>query len=160
MHHPSSVTNHLKCLQNIINEKVHQVFTVCEDDAENSLRIYYLAKEPFSACHSEEIDTIIPNKILQETILLPLGYEQSNILKNELEKISDGITTKEDVSISFVNVQSESKRMQKIIVLFGYYRTINRLKQEVLKIIEKYQLLIFKFKSLHAFQVSNWSLYT
>lgn len=138
-----------------MDEKVHQVFTVCDDDAENSLKIYYLSRELFNKCHTEEIDRIIQNKLLQEAILLPLGYEQSNVLKNELGKIEDGITTKEDVSISFVNVRSESKRIQKEIVLFGYYRTINRLKQEVLKIIEKYQLLIFKFKSLHAFQVNH-----
>ncbi len=112
LHRPSIVTNHLKCLQKIMNEKINQVFTVWENDGESSLKIYYLANEPFSVRFSEEIDKIIQNKILQETILLPLRYEQSGQLKNELKRLTKEVATKENISVSFVFVESQSKRMQ------------------------------------------------
>jgi hypothetical protein len=155
LHRPTIIADHLTCLQKIMNEKILQVFTVCENDTTTSLKIYYLAREPFSMCRSKEIDTLIHNKILQETILLPIRYEQSELLTNELETLADDVATKEDVSVSFVYAESGAKRMQKEIVLFGYYKKVNRLKQQCLILIEKHQLLTFKLNALHTFQVNH-----
>lgn len=151
---PSTMSDHLKCLQKIMDEKVHSVFTVCDDENGSSLRIHYLASELFSVCHGEEIDAIVPKKLLQETIALPLEYEQSNALRDELNKLADEKRRKGDVSVTIVNDQSRRKRKRREVVLFGYYRTVVRLKQEFLKMMEKYRLFTFQLQSFSPLQVS------
>lgn len=152
--YPSKASDLLRCLEKIFNEKVPQVFTVCEGEQGKALSVYFLSSEPFDACNGAEIESIISEKISHETIVFPLDYEQSNVLKDELTKVIDESMKKEDIFVKFVSDQFRSVRKQQTeIVLFGYCTTVNRLKEEILKMREKYRLLKWKFPSIGQFQV-------
>ena len=116
--------------------------------------MYFFSRKLFDVCNDEEIESIILEKISHETIVFSLDYEQLNVLKDELAKVIDESMTKGDIFVKFVNDQFRSvRKQQKEIVLFGYCTTVNRLKEEILKMREKYQLLKWKFPSIGQFQV-------
>jgi hypothetical protein len=151
----STKVSHLICLQKIIDERTQKLFTVCQEDPKHSLTIYYFSHDLSSAPDGEELIKIIENKIAQETILLPFRCEYSRQIKKESKKLIAQATMNGDISVSFTYTNSNLKTIQTKVVVFGYYKTVNRLEKELSAVIAKYNLTIFKFTLLNTYQVKN-----
>ncbi|CAF3999400.1 unnamed protein product, partial [Adineta steineri] len=145
--------NNLACLQTIMDEKIHHLFTVCQEDPKYSLKIYYFSEDLSSVPNIKELIKIIPDKIVQETILFPYRSVHSRRVKHESEELIAGATAKGDISVSFTNDNSNLKMMQIKIIIFGYYKVVNQLKKDLLLMIARYDVTTFKFSSLDTYQV-------
>ncbi len=136
-----------------MNEKIHLLFTVCEEGPKNSLKIYFLAKILSSVPDITEFNKIIERKISQETILLPIGCPNSRRIKEKSEELIEEAVPNGEVSASFDVNNSSLKNKQTKVIVFGLKKAVDRLKTELLNIIVRYTLITFKLNSLDAYQV-------
>ncbi|UJR16812.1 hypothetical protein I4U23_003711 [Adineta vaga] len=152
LQYTSTNEENLRCLQKIIDEKVQHLFTVCEEDPEYSLKIYYLSRQLSDVPHVKDLNKIIENKIIQETISLPIPSKYSRRNRNEFEELIDEATEKGDITASFDHNYSKLKQVDRKVILFGYYKTVNQLKEQLLKVAAKCNGTMFKLTLLDKYQ--------
>ncbi|CAF2058941.1 unnamed protein product [Rotaria magnacalcarata] len=150
---PSQINGRLRCLQNVMDEKLHHVFTICEAFSNNSLSVHYLAKELFSSSSSEEIDQVIQREISAVDISLPFSTEQSSLMLKEAQKITGKVAKDRRIFISkYTN--STRNNNPRYINLFGYFKLVNELKDELLNMIARRNVIALKLNLVKKFQVA------
>ncbi|CAF4287034.1 unnamed protein product [Rotaria socialis] len=153
LQHSFTRANNIKCIEEIINETSLNLFVVCEEDAQHSLRIHYVAKDLMNVPDSEELNKIIELKISQEVVEVLCSQEQSKTIMKESKTMIAKAEKKGNVSVFIDSIYSGSRRKSYNIILFGYHKLVNRLKNEFLNMIDRRSVVIFKLNLLDEFQI-------
>lgn len=141
-----------KFLGKLINKKVSDLYTILTVH-EPSLKVSYLPRNPSDDITGDQLESFLRNEILQESILLPISYERSFQLVQELK------TEKNDDDVAVIFSSRKMRDKQKQIVIFGYQPKVIEWKKKFLHIIERNTLHTYKFSPIDQSSVSLFIQY-
>lgn len=150
---PSIRVRHLKCLQKIMDKKLHDLFVICQENAEHSLEVYYLGRETLQLPNNKELYQLIQNEISYETILLPFSWKESKDIEKKLKNAMAEAANNAHVSVSFCSTDFSSSETQRTIILFGYRKAVSELQKKINKNIEQEPVATFEFDFLDESEV-------
>ncbi len=125
----------------------------------SSLKIHLLTKEPYSAFNDEEIDQTIENEILHQVIWLSLVPEQLQEYRAEIRKIRTEFRNEKDVVINVILIMVSSMKIKYKVTLFGYFKSVNQIKEQILKFDERHRVVEPKFYLMDILQVNSSLLF-
>ncbi|CAF1053866.1 unnamed protein product [Didymodactylos carnosus] len=135
-------------ISRIIDHK--KEFIICEIMDVQKLKIHYF-KYKMAPFKINDIDEFINKNIIEDTINVLLGRQQTQKFFNELKTKIDAEQHKADsmISISMIPVNNDitkarGTQKQQQIRIFGYYKRVNELKKQFQNLCDKHQLTITK----------------
>ncbi|CAF1304609.1 unnamed protein product, partial [Didymodactylos carnosus] len=132
-----------------IMDKIDNVLTVCEliDYTDDDLIVHYFN---YTSNDAQEIDKIIFNNILDETILLPLDNQQTIKLQTEINEIIESQQNQETIFVALNEIinRKYGRKNEEQIIIFGHIDLVNKFKKKFHNLIDRYRLITFKLKQM------------